>query len=273
MPTESLPTLQAQQPGSASATDAPLFNPPAPPLRTDQLHRAPIKATKAVKVSRIAPDERFKALVGLPVKYTIYTMDDPSMDEFAQTRGADDLFDDEIIPVTAEEQQVQTEVIPEPESKPAPEPEPVKPVAQPEETPVPEKSASPRGEASQRGRGGDRGRGRGRGKGKTSGRGGGGGGLSESRWAEPKRAAGPPQSKSKSSTPTTEPEAAPEEPAAKPNKAEEAEKPQPTQDEEEKGDATSANGADAVRTPAVRGDRSATGGVRKVSVTTARFGC
>lgn len=191
-------------------------------------------------------------------------MDDPSMDEFAQTRGADDLFDDEIIPVTAEEQEVQTEVIVVPE--PEPEPEPAKPVAQVEDSPIAEKQAAPRGEASQRARGTDRGRGRGRGKGKTGGRGGGSNGLSESRWAEPKRAEGTAQSKS--STPAAESEAPSEEAAATSDKVEEAVKSQPAQDDEEKGDASGTNGAETARVPAVRGDRSATGGVRKVSTWT-----
>ncbi|KAJ5226096.1 hypothetical protein N7468_007321 [Penicillium chermesinum] len=187
-------------------------------------------------------------------------MDDPSMDEFAQTRGADDLFDDEIIPVTAEEQ-VQTQVV-DPEPEPEPESEPVQSVR---ESPAPEKQASPRGEPSQRARG-DKGRGRGRGKGKAGGRGGAGGtggGLSESRWADPQKSEGAPQSKG--STPATGSEIAAEEQVAMPEKREEG-KPAASE-EEDKSEVSGANGAEAARVPAVRGDRSATGGVRKPKLT------
>ncbi|KAJ6160718.1 hypothetical protein N7470_004114 [Penicillium chermesinum] len=168
-------------------------------------------------------------------------MDDPSMDEFAQTRGADDLFDDEIIPVTAEEQ-VQTQVV-DPEPEPEPESEPVQSRAR-----------------------GDKGRGRGRGKGKAGGRGGAGGtggGLSESRWADPQKSEGAPQSKG--STPATGSEIAAEEQVAMPEKREEG-KPAASE-EEDKSEVSGANGAEAARVPAVRGDRSATGGVRKPKLT------
>lgn len=165
------------------------------------------------------------------------------MDEFAQTRGADDLFDDEIIPVSAEEQQAQTEVV-------APEPE-RKPVSQ-EETPVIEKQPSPRVDTPQRGRGGERGRargsGRGRGLGKTR------GGLEDSRFADPKPA---PSPRRKGPAKTPEPSATPDAKVASPEKPQELVKEGAVQDEE-------GNGAEQPRVPAVRGDRSATGGVRKV---------
>lgn len=166
------------------------------------------------------------------------------MDEFAQTRGADDLFDDEIIPVSAEEQQAQTEVV-------ISEPEPI----QQEETPVVEKQPPPRGDTPQRGRGGDRGRGRGQGRGK------GGRGLQESRWADPKRGESP---RSKGSSKTPEPEMNWKTETATPDHPHEEAKDQTGQGEEGKGEVIIANGAEPQRVPAVKGDRSATGGVRKV---------
>lgn len=165
------------------------------------------------------------------------------MDEFAQTRGADDLFDDEIIPITAEEQQAQSEVVvPEPDREPIPQ----------EEAPVIEKQPSPRRETPPRGRGGERGRargsGRGRGQGKPR------GGLEDSRFADPKPASSP---RRKGPTKTPEPSATSEAKAASPEKPQDAAKEETVEDEE-------GNGTEAPRVPAVRGDRSATGGVRKV---------
>ncbi|KAJ9486537.1 hypothetical protein VN97_g6810 [Penicillium thymicola] len=190
-------------------------------------------------------------------------MADPDMDQFAQTRGADDLFDDEIIPISTEEQQAQTEAIttePEPESQ---------------EVQVPEKPASeqpvPRGETPQRGRGGERGRGRrGRGKG---GRGG--------RESEQKRSESSPRKKTPVKTPVNAPAADSREAGAsksKPEKTEKTEKPvepkEPKEPKEEtgpveegNGEDQAVNGADSQRVPAVRGDRSATGGLRKPKLT------
>lgn len=166
------------------------------------------------------------------------------MDEFAQTRGADDLFDDEIIPVSAEEQQAQTEVV-------IPEPEPVPQ----EEQPVIEKQPPPRGDTPQRGRGKDRGRGRGQGRGK------GGRGLQDSRWADSERAESP---RSRGPAKTPEPDTGRKTEAATPDKPHEEPKDQTGQEEEGKGEVLIANGAEPQRVPAVKGDRSATGGVRKV---------
>ncbi|KAJ5773094.1 hypothetical protein N7457_007990 [Penicillium paradoxum] len=167
-------------------------------------------------------------------------MADPEMDQFAQTRGADDLFDDEIIPVSAEQQQAQTKVI-------AAEPEP-----EPQEVSLPEKSAAEpiqRGETPQRGRGGERGRGRRRGKG---GRGG--------RDSEQKRS----ESSSRKKTSTTASVADAREAGAKPDKPE----PKEPAGAGEDGDGEEAvNGAESQRVPAVRGDRSATGGLRKPKLT------
>jgi hypothetical protein len=154
-------------------------------------------------------------------------------DEFAQTRGADDLFDDEIIPVSAEQQ---TEVI-------APEPEPELkevPVETPTEKPI------PRGDTPQRGRG-ERGRGR-RGRGK--GRGG--------RESDSKRSESSSRKKHNANA------------NANANASDARETPKPeTPDEsteqvlDEHNDDEAVNG-EAQRVPAVRGDRSATGGLRKV---------
>lgn len=170
------------------------------------------------------------------------------MDEFAQTRGVDDLFDDEIIPVSAEEQQAQTEVvIPEPESESEPVPQ--------EEKSVIENQPSPRAETPQRGRGGERGRGRGRGRGK------GGRGLQDSKFADPKWAESP---RNQRAAKTREPEASPDARAPTPDQSQDAVKDQAGQDEEGQGETLIANEAEPQRVPAVRGDRSATGGVRKV---------
>lgn len=172
-------------------------------------------------------------------------MADPEMDEFAQTRGDDDLFDDEIIPVSAQEQQTQTEVV-------APEPEPL-PVPVPEPKEVPEKPAAekpiPRGETPQRGRGGERGRGR-----RNRGRGGRGGRESDSKRSESSQ-------RRRTPAPTTGAESHGDAGVSKPEKAVEGSK--DPAGELKEGD-TESNGAEAQRVPAVRGDRSATGGLRKV---------
>ncbi|KAJ6128708.1 hypothetical protein N7471_009925 [Penicillium samsonianum] len=174
------------------------------------------------------------------------------MDEFAQTRGADDLFDDEIIPISTEEHQAQTEVNTR-------EPEPESQEVQVSEKPAPEQPI-PRGETPQRGRG-ERGRGRrGRGKG---GRGG--------RESEQKRSESSPRKK----TPVNAAAADAREPGAsksKPEKPEKPEKPvEPKEQtgpvEEGNGEDLTATGAEAQRVPAVRGDRSATGGLRKPKLT------
>ncbi|KAJ5383631.1 hypothetical protein N7517_001542 [Penicillium concentricum] len=176
-------------------------------------------------------------------------MADPEMDQFAQTRGADDLFDDEIIPISTEQQQAQTEVA-------TPEPEPESQETHVPEKPVPEQPI-PRGETPQRGRGergrGERGRGRrGRGKG---GRGG--------RESEQKRSESSPRKK----TPVNAPAADVREAAAsKPEKTIEP-KEHTGPIEEGNGEDATANGAEAQRVPAVRGDRSATGGLRKPKLT------
>ncbi|OOQ83524.1 hypothetical protein PEBR_34452 [Penicillium brasilianum] len=190
------------------------------------------------------------------------------MDEFAQTRGADDLFDDEIIPVSAEEQQAQAEAVVAP-ADPEPEPEP-EPVPRQEE-PVMKKQQPPRGEASHRGHGGDRDRGRGRGRGGQSqaqGRAqpqGKGRGLQDSQWADKKpaekspRPKGPKAAKEPAPVKQTEP--------ATPTQTESGPTEETVQADEAQGEETTGNGTEAQRVPAVRGDRSATGGVRKPKLT------
>lgn len=172
------------------------------------------------------------------------------MDEFAQTRGADDLFDDEIIPVSVEEQQVQTEVVvPEVQQTP-----------QEENIPI-EKPSSPRGETPQRGRGGERGRGRGRGRGK------GGRGGREPQPAEQKRAESVPRKNgaAKGGLEGSRWATAEESPQKPQQKPQDVEKDQPVQDEDGKSEVANTDSTEPARVPAVRGDRSATGGVRKVS--------
>ena len=178
------------------------------------------------------------------------------MDQFAQTRGGDDLFDDEIIPVSAEDQRTQTEVIahePEPETPDVHIPETVTAPATSTSTSTStatatataEKSTS-RGDAPQRGRGGERGRGR-RNRGK--GRGG--------READQGRS----ESSSRKKKPSNSPAVNARDASPIPDKTDEStDQPATEEGNGEEG----AAGNDAQRVPAVRGDRSATGGLRKV---------
>ncbi|PYI05474.1 hypothetical protein BO78DRAFT_387733 [Aspergillus sclerotiicarbonarius CBS 121057] len=150
------------------------------------------------------------------------------MDEFAQTRGGDDLFDDEIVPVPAAEQKP----VPEVHEEPAP-------------APVVENDAQPaRTDTSPRSRGGER-RGRGRGRGR-----GGRGSHSSGR-------RGDGAVKNKPAESATEHE----------DKSAEASTPEtPAEgDQTAKEDTTAA--AEGPRVPAVRGDRSATGGIKKPKLT------
>ncbi|PKX95469.1 uncharacterized protein P174DRAFT_386918 [Aspergillus novofumigatus IBT 16806] len=165
--------------------------------------------------------------------------DAPVIDEFAQTRGGDDLFDDEIIPVSVDEQ-VQAEVQ-TPEEKVA-------------DT---ESQEPPRIDTPPRSRGADRRGGRVRGKGR-----GGRGSHHSSRG----RAEGGPRGRSTNSTAEREDNKV--EDAARETPAEGSE--QSTKEDETKSDAkpaAAANETEAQRVPAVRGDRSATGGVKKPKLT------
>ncbi|KAL4942606.1 hypothetical protein BDV06DRAFT_159564 [Aspergillus oleicola] len=186
------------------------------------------------------------------------------LDEFAQTRGADDLFDDEIIPVSAEEQttvvevepslqpsvqaqsppqdsvqvqdQVQTQAVTESLSKlHVGETATVAASHETDTMPVPNASDAPRS------RGGER-RGRGRGRG---GRGRG------ARDSVSRRSDG---AKSKSDEGATETES---------REGEEQTGDTATTKSEEASAGQDDASAEAPRVPAVRGDRSATGGVKK----------
>ena len=159
--------------------------------------------------------------------------DAPAIDEFAQTRGGDDLFDDEIVPVPAAEQKPEPAV----HAEPAP-------------IPVVESDAQPaRTETSPRSRGGERrGRGRGRGRG---GRGSHNSGRRGDGVVKNKPAESATEREEKSAEGST-----PETPAEG--------------DQTGKEDTTASDsktaGAEGPRVPAVRGDRSATGGIKKVAV-------
>ncbi|RAK94989.1 uncharacterized protein BO80DRAFT_450602 [Aspergillus ibericus CBS 121593] len=160
--------------------------------------------------------------------------DAPAMDEFAQTRGGDDLFDDEIVPVPAAEQKP----VPEVHEDPAPVPA-VENDAQPARTDTPPRS-----------RGGERrGRGRGRGRG---GRGSHNSGRRGDGPVKTKPAESPTERGDKSAENST-----PETPA-------EGEQ---TGKEDTTADSKQAAGAEGPRVPAVRGDRSATGGLKKPKLT------
>ncbi|KAL2832702.1 hypothetical protein BJY01DRAFT_253811 [Aspergillus pseudoustus] len=167
--------------------------------------------------------------------------DIPGLDEFAQTRGADDLFDDEIIPVAVEEQQQQppAQQYQQPPEPPAVDQAGTAPALDRESTPA-------RTETPPRQRGGER-RGRGRGRG---GRGGRGAQTSGSRRSDA------PNIKTEEGATESEPQNGEEKPAEAPVGAE-----QPSSED------AAAAPADAPRVPAVRGDRSATGGVKKPKLT------
>ncbi|KAJ0417826.1 hypothetical protein BJY00DRAFT_195619 [Aspergillus carlsbadensis] len=162
------------------------------------------------------------------------------MDEFAQTRGGDDLFDDEIIPVTVEEQQQ-----PPPVQQQQPPPEPLAAKEAVTAAVVDRDTTPATTDAPPRPRGERRGRGRGRG-----GRGGRG-----AQNAGPRRSDGP---KSKIEEGTAETESQNGE-----DKTTEA----PVEKAEQSSNEEAAAPADAPRVPAVRGDRSATGGVKKPKLT------
>lgn len=158
-----------------------------------------------------------------------------AVDEFAQTRGGDDLFDDEIIPVATEEQ-VQTEVQPQGEA----------PEKQLETT-----SQTVPAQTPTRPRGAEKGRGRGRGRGR------GGRGASGNQRSE----GGAKTNKPAEDVIETEGGDSVEDSAReKPEKG-------PEKDDDAASDSkapSASNGSESPRVPAVRGDRSATGGIRKV---------
>ncbi|KKK22910.1 hypothetical protein P175DRAFT_0520009 [Aspergillus ochraceoroseus IBT 24754] len=167
------------------------------------------------------------------------------MDEFAQTRGADDLFDDEIIPVAAEEQA-------RPETQVPGEEEHVTPPAATATTTTELETTPTRTDTPPRSRGGER-----RGRGKGRGRGGRGAHNSG-----PRRTDAP---KNKVGDIDAEPEVrdGEENPAEVPVEKTE----QSNKDEAAAAAAAAAAGPEAPRVPAVRGDRSATGGIKKPKLT------
>lgn len=157
------------------------------------------------------------------------------VDEFAQTRGADDLFDDEIIPVSAEEQ-TQTVTVEEatdngPEKR--------------ESDTQTKQEASP--SAS---RGSERGRGRGRGRGARGGR------ASHDR--------GPTRAETHAKN---KPEKAGDGPGKETDSVSEGTQDDKAAEGKEKAESEGSTGKSsdaAPRVQAVRGDRSGTGGIRKV---------
>ncbi|KAL4983766.1 hypothetical protein BDW68DRAFT_194142 [Aspergillus falconensis] len=177
--------------------------------------------------------------------------DIPGLDEFAQTRGADDLFDDEIIPVSGEEQQpiIEPELQPQAQAQPdtqnAVNEKDVERDCEASSTPVYSDSARSRG-GERRGRGRGRGRG-GRGRGaRDSGL---GSGPRRPNWA------------------LNDPGDAGVENGAKTREGDEKEKAAETSAEKEEPGQEDNGAAEAPRVPAVRGDRSATGGVKKPKLT------
>ncbi|RAH55329.1 hypothetical protein BO85DRAFT_83067 [Aspergillus piperis CBS 112811] len=165
------------------------------------------------------------------------TSDAPAMDEFAQTRGGDDLFDDEIVPVPAVEQQPEPEVHTEPAPAPVVE----------SDAPPPARTDTP----SSRSRGGERrGRGRGRGRG---GRGSHNGGRRGDGAVKNKPVESAPEHENKNEEGST-----PESPA---------EGDQNGKEETTASDPKQAAAPEGPRVPAVRGDRSATGGLKKPKLT------
>lgn len=146
----------------------------------------------------------------------------PAMDEFAQTRGADDLFDDEIVPVSAEEEAQQSHSDPE--------------VSQPVDKPGIDTQSAPNDTAQPRGDGRSKAKSRGRPVSQRGGR--------ADRDAGNKTAENYEQFKVIEYNDNCPPVPKP-------------------QDDTKLAKSTS-NEAANQRVPAVRGDRSATGGVRKV---------
>lgn len=164
-------------------------------------------------------------------------------DEFAQTRGADDLFDDEIIPISGNQEiQHVTETTTEQEQQ-----------QQPTDTATQQPAPTSRRNRGH-GRGAahaDGGRGRGRGRGR------GGRGSSD---------AGPRKEAAAKETTT--------EAVETPKEIEPTEKKDDIAGEEKKEEDTegkTATKTDSARVPAVRGDRSGTGGIKKVSQRSSKF--
>ncbi|OKL55742.1 hypothetical protein UA08_08969 [Talaromyces atroroseus] len=164
-----------------------------------------------------------------------------AVDEFAQTRGADDLFDDEIIPITGA-QEVQ------PVDEEAPTEQELEPTDVGPQQPDPVTTATTTRHRGGRGRGNapaDGGRGRGRGRGR------GGRGSSDT---GPKREQHVPKE-----------EAAGAE--AKDTEASEQDEQAGEEKKEDDNESKTTPKAESARVQAVRGDRSGTGGVKKPKLT------
>lgn len=167
-----------------------------------------------------------------------------AVDEFAQTRGADDLFDDEIIPITGDQEiQHVTETSAEPENQ------------QQQHQPLTDAATQQPAPTSRRQRGHGRGAHEG-GRGRGRGRGRGGRGGSDT---------GPKRDPVKEST--TEGVEAPKDVESTEKEDETAAEEKKEEDPEGK-----AGKLENARVQAVRGDRSGTGGIKKVrSETHERF--
>ncbi|KAL5000135.1 hypothetical protein BDV10DRAFT_183728 [Aspergillus recurvatus] len=179
--------------------------------------------------------------------------DIPGLDEFAQTRGADDLFDDEIIPVSTEEQQTIIEPERQSQAQAQSQPETQHVVDEKDVDREREESLTPVYSDGARSRGGER-RGRGRGRG----RGGRGRGAHDSGMGSGPR---------RPNWALNDPGDAGEENGAKAREGDEKEKAAETSAEKEEPGQEDNGAAEAPRVPAVRGDRSATGGVKKPKLT------
>jgi hypothetical protein len=185
------------------------------------------------------------------------------MDEFAQTRGVDDLFDDDIVPVTAQTEELPVEEEPYEQhpqyvSEPTPSPQP--PIT-PADGSAPQTAANRTGQddggiAQYRKRGNGRGRAsfvdRGRGRGRGFGRGG--------KSVEAPGNVAPSQPQPGTTASSDEPTKTEQANVENDNKS-------PPANSDEKD--APPEGNDKSKEPkvyAVRGDRSGTGGVRKVWV-------
>jgi hypothetical protein len=187
------------------------------------------------------------------------------MDEFAQTRGVDDLFDDDIVPIAAQAEELFVEEEPyeqHPQYAPEPPTPSPQPAIAPSDTSAPQVLPANRtgqddsGAAQHRRRGNGRGRAGfvdrgGRGRGRGFGRGGKG-------VETPGNVASPQLSQTGAPATSDEPAKTEQENVENDNKT-------PPANSDEKD--ASPEGNDKSKEPkvyAVRGDRSGTGGVRKV---------
>ncbi|KAL2428485.1 hypothetical protein ABEF91_008689 [Exophiala dermatitidis] len=202
------------------------------------------------------------------------------MEDFSQSRGEDDLFDDEIVPfdvppsdsperVAAQLEQISLESTSTPQPAISTTAQPVVAVTStaPPSQPSRDQNQTFRdSKPKSRSRGGNDRSGRGGASGKR-GAGGGGGGLADSKWAAK------PSSKPTTSTTTTEAEQSVKQPSSTGEPQPEAAKlatatpAAGTEQGQFTTTTTAAAGTTPARPPAVRGDRTATGGLRKPKLT------